>query len=389
MYKNLNIPLARDTISKSNLNNLIDWLQTNPILTKNKLTIEFENKWSQYLGCKYSVYVNSGSSANLAMIYALIQSQKLKNNKIILPAVSWTTTVTPAIQFGMKPILCECDKETLGIDIEHLEQLFKEHTPAVLMLVHVLAFPCKMDEILLLCKKYDVILLEDSCESIDSTYKGVKTGNFGLMSTFSFYYGHHMSTIEGGMICTNDEDMYRLLISLRSHGWDRDLDREYQKKLRQENNVTDFRALYTFYYPGFNLRSTDLQAFLGIEQLKTMHEFSLIRNRNFKIYQTKIKNNFWKITDFDFCFYSNFSYPIITPKIKELVEELKKHNVESRPLICGSIGKQPYWVNLYGELNLNFANIVHDHGLYLPNNHLMSEEEISQLCDIVNKTINE
>jgi CDP-6-deoxy-D-xylo-4-hexulose-3-dehydrase len=132
-----------------------------------------------------------------------------------------------------------------------------------------------------------------------------------------------------------------------------------------------------------------LQAFLGIEQLKTMHEFSLIRNRNFKIYQTKIKNNFWKITDFDFCFYSNFSYPIITPKIKELVEELKKHNVESRPLICGSIGKQPYWVNLYGELNLNFANIVHDHGLYLPNNHLMSEEEISQLCDIVNKTINE
>jgi CDP-6-deoxy-D-xylo-4-hexulose-3-dehydrase len=388
MYKNLNIPLARDTISKSNLNNLIDWLQTNPILTKNKLTIEFENKWSQYLGCKYSVYVNSGSSANLAMIYALIQSHKLKNNKIILPAVSWTTTVTPAIQFGMKPILCECDKETLGIDIEHLEQLFKEHTPAVLMLVHVLAFPCKMDEILYLCKKYDVILLEDSCESIDSTYKGVKTGNFGLMSTFSFYYGHHMSTIEGGMICTNDEDMYRLLISLRSHGWDRDLDSEYQKKLRQENNVTDFRALYTFYYPGFNLRSTDLQAFLGIEQLKTMHEFSLIRNRNFKIYQTKIKNNFWKITDFDFCFYSNFSYPIITPKIKELVEELKKYNVESRPLICGSIGKQPYWVNLYGELNLNFANTVHDHGLYLPNNHLMSEEEISQLCDIVNNILN-
>jgi CDP-6-deoxy-D-xylo-4-hexulose-3-dehydrase len=389
MYKNLNIPLARDTISKSNLNNLIDWLQTNPILTKNKLTIEFENKWSEYLGCKYSVYVNSGSSANLAMIYALIQSEKLKNNKIILPAVSWTTTVTPAIQFGMKPILCECDKETLGVDIKHLEQLFIEHSPAVLMLVHVLAFPCKMDEILQLCKKYDVILLEDSCESIDSTYKGIKTGNFGLMSTFSFYYGHHMSTIEGGMICTNDEDMYRLLISLRSHGWDRDLDKEYQKELRQKNNVTDFRALYTFYYPGFNLRSTDLQAFLGIEQMKTMHEFSLIRNRNFKIYQSNIKNDFWKILDNDYCFYSNFSYPIITPKINELVQELKKYNVESRPLICGSIGKQPYWINLYGELNLDFANLVHDYGLYLPNNHLMTEDEVLQLCDIVNKTLNE
>jgi CDP-6-deoxy-D-xylo-4-hexulose-3-dehydrase len=244
-----------------------------------------------------------------------------------------------------------------------------------------------MDEILQLCKKYDVILLEDSCESIDSTYKGIKTGNFGLMSTFSFYYGHHMSTIEGGMICTNDEDMYRLLISLRSHGWDRDLDKEYQKELRQKNNVTDFRALYTFYYPGFNLRSTDLQAFLGIEQLKTMHEFSLIRNRNFKIYQSNIKNDFWKITDNDYCFYSNFSYPIITPKINELVHELKKYNVESRPLICGSIGKQPYWINLYGELNLDFANLVHDYGLYLPNNHLMLEDEVLQLCEIVNSVL--
>jgi CDP-6-deoxy-D-xylo-4-hexulose-3-dehydrase len=389
MHKNLNIPLARDTISKTNIDSLIGWLQTNPILTKNKLTIEFENKWSEYIGCKYSVYVNSGSSANLAMIYALIQSKKLKNNKIILPAVSWTTTVTPAIQFGMMPILCECDKETLGLDIKHLEQLFAEHSPAALMLVHVLAFPCKMDEILQLCKKYDVILLEDSCESIDSTYKGIKTGNFGLMSTFSFYYGHHMSTIEGGMVCTNDADMYRLLISLRSHGWDRDLDKEYQKQLRQENNVTDFRALYTFYYPGFNLRSTDLQAFLGIEQLKTMHEFSLIRNRNFKIYQSNIKNDFWKITDNNYCFYSNFSYPIITPKINELVQELKKYNVESRPLICGSIGKQPYWINLYGEQNLEFANLVHDCGLYLPNNHLMLEDEVLQLCEIVNSVLNE
>jgi len=384
----LNIPLVRDTISKSNIDNLINWLHTNPILTKNKLTVQFEKEWSEYLGCKYSVYVNSGSSANLAMIYSLIQSKRLKNDKVIVPAVSWTTTVTPIIQFGLTPILCECDKETLGLDIEHLEKLILEHNPSVLMLVHVLAFPCKMDEILNLCEKHNIILLEDSCESIDSTYKGIKTGNFGLMSTFSFYYGHHMSTIEGGMICTNDEEIYRLLISLRSHGWDRDLDVDYQKKIRKEHNVTDFRALYTFYYPGFNLRSTDLQAFLGLEQLKTMEEFSKIRNRNFKIYHSVIKNDFWKIKDYDYCFYSNFSYPIITPKINELVKELKEHNVESRPLICGSIGKQPYWINLYGETNLEFANLVHDNGLYLPNNHQMTEEEVTKLSEIVNNVLN-
>jgi CDP-6-deoxy-D-xylo-4-hexulose-3-dehydrase len=165
MKSPLNIPLVRDTISKSNIDNLIDWLNTNPILTKNKLTVEFEKEWSSYLGCKYSVYVNSGSSANLAMIYSLIQSKRLKNNTVIVPAVSWTTTVTPVIQFGLQPILCECDKETLGIDIEHLEKLFIEHKPSALVLVHVLAFPCKMDEILHLCEKYDVILLEETEDS--------------------------------------------------------------------------------------------------------------------------------------------------------------------------------------------------------------------------------
>jgi len=387
MNKPLNIPLVKDTISKSNIDNLIAWLQTNPILTKSKLTVQFEQEWSSYLGCKYSVYVNSGSSANLAMIYSLIQSKRLKNNKIILPAVSWTTTVTPAIQFGLEPILCECDKDTLGLDIDHLEKLIVEHNPAVLMLVHVLAFPCKMDQILDLCKKHDIILLEDSCESIDSTYKGTKTGNFGLMSTFSFYYVHHMSTIEGGMICTNDEELYNLLISLRSHGWDRDLNLEQQKKLRKQYDVSDFRALYTFYYPGFNLRSTDLQAFIGLQQLKTMSQFSKVRNRNYKLYHENIKNDFWKITDYDHCFYSNFAYPIITTKITELVETLNKHNIASRPLICGSIGKQPYWTNLYGEVKLEFADLIHTNGLYLPNNHDITEEEILQICDVVNRVI--
>jgi CDP-4-dehydro-6-deoxyglucose reductase, E1 len=379
------IKLVNDTINKEDIFSLIEWLKTNPKLTKGNLTIDFEKKWSKWLNRKYSVFLNSGSSANLAMVYSLLLSDRLKNKKIIVPSVSWVTTVTPTIHLGFEPILCECDKETLGIDIEHLEYLVKIHNPSVLILVHILAFPNKMNEILEICNKYNIILLEDSCESIGSTYNGIKTGNFGLMSSFSFYYGHHMSTIEGGMISTDDEDIYRLLLSIRSHGWDRDFDKDYQNQVRKDNNVNDFRALYTFYYPGFNLRSTDLQAFIGLLQIEKIDNFSEIRNKNYKLYDSLINNDYWKIKNYNNCFYSNFAYPIITPNIKPLVKELQDSNIECRPLVCGSIGLQPFWKNLYKEQNLKFADLVHNYGLYLPNNQDIKEEEIKLISNIVNK----
>jgi CDP-6-deoxy-D-xylo-4-hexulose-3-dehydrase len=381
------IKLVNDTIDKNDISELIGWLETNPKLTKGNLTIEFENKWSNWLGKKYSVFLNSGSSANLAMFYSLLLSNKLKNNKVIIPSVSWVTTVTPAIHLGMEPILCECDKDTLGVDVEFLEKLFIEESPSLLIIVHVLAFPNKMSEIIELCNKYDVILIEDSCESIGSTYKNIKTGNFGLMSSFSFYYGHHISTIEGGMVSTDDENLYKILLSIRAHGWDRDFDSDYQQKIRQENNISDFRALYTFYYPGFNLRSTDLQAFIGLKQIEKIDNFSGIRNKNYKLYDSLIENDYWKIKNIDDCFYSNFAYPIITPNIEILSNELIKNNVECRPLVCGSIGLQPFWKKLYGQCDFDFANVVHNFGLYLPNNQDISEEEIRFISDIVNKNI--
>ena len=236
-----------------------------------------------------------------------------------------------------------------------------------------------------LCKEYDVILLEDSCESIGTTYHNKMTGTFGLMSSFSFYYGHHMSTIEGGMISTDDEEIYNILLSIRSHGWDRDFKPEYQKKIREKYNVSDFRAFYTFYYPGFNLRSTDLQAFIGLSQIEKINDFSKIRNKNYKIYQDLIKNDFWKIKDDSNCFYSNFAYPIITKNIKPLVNQLLESGIECRPLVCGSIGLQPYWRNIYGETNFDFADIVHNYGLYVPNNQDITESEIEFICDIINK----
>ena len=150
------IDLVKDTIDSDDIQKLISWLQTNPRLTKGELTVQFEKEWSEWLGKKYSVFVNSGYSANLAAIYGLLLSGKLKNNKIVVPAVSWVTTVTPAVQFGMEPIMCECDEENLGLNINHLKQIIEEHNPSCIILVHVLGFPNHMDEILELCEKHNI-----------------------------------------------------------------------------------------------------------------------------------------------------------------------------------------------------------------------------------------
>ena len=381
------INLVKDTIDFNDVKRLITWLETNPRLTKGDLTLEFEKKWSEWLGVKYSVFVNSGSSANLAAIYSLLLSGKLKNNKIVVPAVSWVTTVTPTIQLGMEPIMCDCDIDNLGLDINHLKEIIKNNNPSVIILVHVLGIPNHMDEILKLCKENDILLIEDTCESIGSKYNDKLLGTLGDLSTFSFYFGHHMSTIEGGMISTNDEDLYHILLSIRSHGWDRDLPKEKQNSLREKYGVNKFRSLYTFYYPGFNLRSTDLQAYIGLGQLEKLDMIVENRNKNFIRYKNEIKNTFWNVSEPEGSFISNFSFPIITKNIKELTEQLITNNIECRPLICGSINEHPFWYERYGKQNLPNSKLVHNYGLYLPNNHQMTDEEISKVIEVVNKHV--
>lgn len=381
------ITLAKDTINTDQIDNLICWLKTNPRLTKGDLTVEFEKKWSEWLGVKYSVFLNSGSSANLAMVYALILSKKLRNKKIIVPAVSWVTTVTPAIQLGLEPIMCDCDEDNLGLDLNHLNFLIKEHDPSSIILVHVLGVPNKMQEIYDICEKNNIHLLEDTCESLGSEYQNKKLGTIGDMSSFSFYFGHHISTIEGGMVSTNDEDFYHLLLSIRSHGWDRDLPEQKRKELREKHKIEDFRSLYTFYNPGFNLRSTDLQAFLGINQMDQIDEVVNIRKNNFDFYNKYLKKEIWKIKPPENSYISNFAFPIITTKINELVIELQKNNIECRPLICGSMNEQPFWKERYKQTNLPNAKRVHDFGLYLPNHHKLTEKDIQRISEVVNNIL--
>jgi len=381
------INLVTDTIDNNDIDQLIDWLKTYPRLTKSKLTVELEEKWSKWIGRKYSVFCNSGSSANLLMLYSLMESGYIHNKKVVVPSVAWATDLSPVMQLGLEPILCDSNLEDLSVDLTHLEKIFIDENPAVLMFVSVLGLVPNMDKIVELCEEYGVVLLEDICESMGSKYKDKKLGTFGMMSTFSTYFGHHISTIEGGFISTDDFQLYELLLSLRSHGWDRDLSKETRKKLKQKWGVSEFNSLYTFYNPGFNLRSTDLQAFIGLGQIDKLDEVCIKRNNNFKLYQKYLDNSYCDFVYLDNTFISNFAYPVIHPKRDTIVEELQKKNVEVRPMICGSMGIQPFYVKKYGRLELPNVSIIDRYGFYVPNHPKLTEEEIKLICDIINNQI--
>ena len=380
------IPLVRDTIDKNDIDKLIEWLKTYPHLTKGQLTVEYEKRWTEWLGTKYAVFVNSGSSANLLMLYSLIAAGKIKlGDKVVVPTVSWSTDLAPVVQLGLEPILCDCNMEDLSIDINHFKNIIKEHNPKALMLVSVLGLVPQMDEILSVCSSNNVILLEDACESLGSKFKDQKIGTFGLMSSFSTYFGHHISTIEGGMVCTDDHNIYNVLKSIRSHGWDRDLDQAYVDSLRNQHEATDFEALYKFYYFGFNVRATDLQAFLGIGQLEKLDSIISARQQNYLRYTENIKGSYWKAPEnTNDKYISNFAYPIIHPRREEIVKRLIEENIAARPLICGSLEKQPFWDN-GGQVNLLNGDIVDKYGMYLPNNHQLRSDEIQKICDIINE----
>jgi len=208
------ITLVKDTIDNKDIDRLIDWLKTYPRLTKGLVTLEFEAKFSKWLGRKYSVFCNSGSSANLLMLSVL--KEKYDSKKVVVPSVAWSTDLAPVIQLGLQPILCDCNMKDLSVDLGHLEKIFTEESPDALLLVSALGLVPDMDRIIKLCSDYDVILLEDTCESLGCEFVNKKLGTFGIMSSFSTFFGHHISTIEGGLISTDDKELYELLVSIRS-----------------------------------------------------------------------------------------------------------------------------------------------------------------------------
>jgi len=382
------VNLVEDTIDNKDIDSLIEWLKTYPRLTKGPLTIEFEKKWAKYLGTSEAVFVNSGSSANLVMLQVLIETGRIKKgSNVIVPALAWATDLSPVVQLGLNPVLCDCNLQDLSLDLDHFEKLCRVHDISAVMFVSVLGLVPDVTRLLDICNKNNVILLEDTCESFGSRFKGKNVGSFGLMSTFSTYFGHHLSTIEGGVICTDDQEIAAAARCIRNHGWDRDFSEDKRKELRDRWKVSEFDSLYTFYMHGFNVRSTDLQAFIGLGQLDKADNVNKAREKNFRIYQDNIENDYWKPVYRSDTFISNFAYPIIHPKRDKIVKELIANNVEVRPMICRSMGVQPFYVKEYGKCVLDNADIVDKFGMYIPNHPNLTEESIKFVCSIINTAI--
>ncbi len=378
--------LAYDTIDRHDIDRLIQWLHTYPRLTKGAVTRDFESRWSRWLGQSYSVYCNSGSSANLLMYYALLVSGRLRNKKVIVPSVGWVTSIAPAIQFGFEPIMCEADPDTFGLDLNHLEALLKQHQAQTVMLVQVLGVPHKMREVLALKDRYGFVLMEDACAAIGASYEGRKIGSFGDLASFSFYFGHQMSTVEGGMVSTDDQSLADLLLMLRSHGWSKDLDPSTHRALVAQHRIDDFHSPFVFYEPGFNLRSTDINAFLGIGQLEKLDRMTEQRRRNHALYLDHLGTHFYVQQPPAGSQVASISVGLIADspdQRRRIVKNLAEHGIETRIFSAGNLGLHPFWMSRYGMASFPVADRIHHCGFFLPNHAGLTTDDITAIAKTV------
>jgi len=379
-------PLAKETINDEDVNALCEWLKSYPRLTKGNLTIQVEKDWAEYIGTKYAVFNNSGSSANLLMVATAVQCGLIPNKKIVVPSVGWVTTISPAIQLGLEPIMCGSDKNTFGIDLDQLEKICERERPDAVIFVQVLGVPHYKERLLSLKDKYGFVLLEDACAALGARYAdGTMVGTVGDMSSFSFYFGHQLSTIEGGMVNVNNKELYDMLLMLRSHGWAKDLDKETYDDMMLKNGVDDFHSPFTFFIPGYNLRSTDLQAFLGIRQIKKAAWASENRNKNHVLYAEKLRG-YVEFQEWGDSYPVSISFGAIadnTDHRREIVNRLVDNGIETRIFSAGNLGRHPFWTNLYDEFEDKQSDKIHSRGFFVPNYPELTEEEIDFICNVI------
>ena len=374
-------PLANDTIDENDIDSLINWLRTNPRLTMGEITKQFERKWADFIGTNYSVYLNSGSSANLLMVYSLLNAGKLKNNKFLVPSCGWATTLSPFIQFGIEPIMVDAEDGNYNIDLNIVEDYLKRGDIDGFIFVHVLGVPHRRKELLYLKEKYGCYILEDSCASVGAKYDDESyVGTLGDMSSFSFYFGHQLSTIEGGFINTDDKFLYEELLKLRSHGWVKDIvNDEYRN---------DINFPFIFEEPGFNVRSTDLQAYIGLRQLeKAEHIFSK-RNEN-HIRYTQMLNDRFELQDCTDTTPVSLHIGILAESNehrKSVIEECNKNSIETRVWSHGNLGKHKFWTSRYGEFNGEVANKIYERGFIVPTHPSIDLEDIDFISGVCNET---
>ena len=281
----IKFPLMVNNISRNDLNSIINYLKKkDPILTQNKNVELFEKKWSKWLGVKYSVFVNSGSSANLLSI-ALLNIKYPKGGEIIVPPLAWSSDISSVLNFNFTPVFVDINLKNLGMHNEQILSKINKKTKAI-FISHIQGFNCFSKKLLDVIKKKKIILIEDVCESHGAKFKGKKLGSYGWTSNFSFYYAHHMTTIEGGMICTNDKSAYNNLLMLRSHGMAREIkDKKIRKTIIKKNK--NLNPDFIFMHPAFNVRNNEIGGILGLSQLKRLNKNILKRNSNFRFFFTK------------------------------------------------------------------------------------------------------
>ncbi len=350
---------------------------------------EFEQDFAQWHGVKHAVMFSNGSTANFGLIQGLMHLGHLKKGGAVgFSAVTWPTNILPLIQLGLKPVPIDVSLKTLNISPHTLKEILKKHKLEALFLTHVLGLCDDMKEIVSICKNKKIILLEDTCEALGTVYKSKKLGSFGLGGTFSFFVGHHMSTIEGGMVITNDKDLARELKIIRSHGWDRHLEPKERKALREKHGVNDFYAMYTFYNLGNNFRPTEISGFLGRYQLKYADTIIRKRRENFRKLAKAIYSRsdlYYPIDTTHINTVSNFAFPLVArnKKIQDIIIKRAKGKVEIRPIIAGNITRQPFYKISGGmDKKLDNADIIHDNGLYFGNNPDLNNKDIKTLAEI-------
>lgn len=374
---------------------LISFLSEAEVLSFGPQCNEFEKKFSTWQGREYCTFVNSGSSANLAIIQALLNLGRLKKgDKVGVSTLTWSTNVMPLIELGLQVVPVDVELDTLNMSSKTLNDALGEHADIkMVFLTNLLGFCDDIDVIAQICQDKGIILVEDNCESLGTVYKGKKLGNYSLASTFSFYVGHHMSTIEGGAVCTDDEEVANMLSLVRAHGWDRNLAQAQQEHIRNQHNVNStFYSRYTFYDLGYNLRPTEINGFIGNTQVPFLDEIVETRKNTFLEFADKIysqTDRFHPVRFDHLDLVSNFAVPVVC-KTQEIRDELVAKCdgiLELRPIVGGDMTQQPFFGKYEkGPFKQDSnASLIHRQGLYFGNNPDLTEQEKQEILAIFAK----
>lgn len=388
--QNLNLPLMRNNVTREDLDAVIEYLkQDNPMLTHGKNVWEFEAEWSRWLGVKYSVFVNSGASANLLTIAVLKEIFGL--GEIIVPPLTWVSDIASVMQYGFKPVFADINPRTLGMDTDQVLAKITPRTKAV-FITHVQGYSALTQKLIDELGSSNIPLIEDVCESYGATFKNRKLGTFGLISNFSFYYAHHMSTIEGGMISTNDWNIYQMLRMLRSHGMIKESNADEVKRTYIEK-YHDLNPDFIFAFPGYNVRPTEINAIIGKSQLRRLDACNRIRVKNLDLFLKNIDPTKY-IVDFELEGSCNYAFTLVLRNpdsvlCNRVIQCLRENGVEFRRGTSGGGNqlRQPYLKKIVGEDEYKkYPNVEHIHfyGFYIGNYPSLEEDKILKLCNLLN-----